>query len=164
MPQRSRFADLFGLALFLVVCLGTGALGAALGASGVETWYADLVKPTFNPPDEAFVPVWIVLYILMAVAAWRVWRSADPDTARWPLALFTLQLAINLGWNLVFFNLQKIGAAVATVIVLDVAILVTMLAFRTVDRLAAFLMAPYLAWVAFCTVLNIVIWRLNPPA
>ena len=71
-------------------------------------------------------------------------------------------MRINLGWTVVFFGLQKIGAAVATIVVLDVAVLVTMLAFRTVDRLAALLMLPYLAWVAFATVLNIAIWRLNP--
>ena len=73
-----------------------------------------------------------------------------------------MQLALNLGWSVVFFGLQKIGAAVATIVVLDVAVLVTMLAFRTVDRPAALLMVPYLAWVAFATVLNVAIWRLNP--
>jgi benzodiazapine receptor len=91
-----------------------------------------------------------------------VWRSADRDTTRGPLTLFALQLAINLGWSVVFFGLQKIASAVATIVVLDVAVLVTMLAFRAVDRLAALLMLPYVGWVAFATVLNIAIWRLNP--
>ena len=109
-----------------------------------------------------FGPVWTVLYIMMGTAAWRVWRAADRDTTRGPLTLFALQLALNLGWSVVFFGLQKIGSAVATIVVLNVAILVTMLAFRTVDRVAAQLMAPYLAWVLFATVLNIAIWQLNP--
>jgi translocator protein len=78
------------------------------------------------------------------------------------LTLFALQLAINLGWTVVFFGLQKIASAVATIVVLDVAVLVTMLAFRAVDRLAALLMLPYVAWVAFATVLNVAVWRLNP--
>ena len=160
--MRSRLADIAALVLFLALCLGIGALGASVTATSVETWYAGLVKPSFNPPDEVFGPVWTVLYILMGVAAWRVWRSADRDTTRGPLTLFALQLAINLGWTVVFFGLQKIASAVATIVVLDVAVLVTMLAFRPVDRLAALLMLPYVVWVAFATVLNVAIWRLNP--
>ena len=162
MPARSRLVDIVGLVLFVALCLGIAALGAAVTATSVKTWYANLAKPSFNPPDAVFGPVWTVLYVLMGIAAWRVWRIADRDTARGPLTLFALQLALNLGWSVVFFGLQKIGAAVATIVVLDVAILVTMLAFRTVDRVAALLMAPYLAWVTFATVLNIAIWRLNP--
>ena len=161
MPRR-RLVDLIALALFVALCLGIGALGASVTATSVETWYAGLVKPSFNPPDEVFGPVWTVLYILMGVAAWRVWRSADRDTTRGPLTLFALQLAINLGWTVVFFGLQKIASAVATIVVLDVAVLVTMLAFRAVDQVAALLMLPYVAWVAFATVLNVAIWRLNP--
>jgi translocator protein len=162
MPSRSRVADLVALVLFLTLTLGVGALGAMVSATSIETWYAALAKPWFTPPDEVFVPVWVALYILMAVAAWRVWRSADRDTARGPLTLFALQLALNLGWIVVFFGLQKLGSAVATVVVLDVAILVTTLAYRTVDRVAAFLMTPYLVWAAFVTLLNVALWRLNP--
>ena len=162
MPVRSRLVDLTGLVLFVALCLGIGALGASIAATSVESWYSGLVKPSFNPPDEVFGPVWTVLYILMGVAAWRVWRSADRDITRGPLTLFALQLAINLGWTVVFFGLQKIASAVATIVVLDVAVLVTMLAFRAVDRVAALLMMPYVAWVAFATVLNVAIWRLNP--
>jgi tryptophan-rich sensory protein len=162
MPVRHRVADIVVLVLLVAFCLGIGTLGAMVAATSVDSWYAGLAKPTFNPPNEVFGPVWTVLFILMGVAAWRVWRTGDRDTVRGPLTLFALQLALNLGWNVVFFGLQKIGAAVATIVVLNVAILVTMLAFRTVDRLAALLMAPYLAWVGFATVLNVTIWRLNP--
>ena len=77
MPVRSRLVDLIGLALFVALCLGVGALGASIAATSVESWYSGLIKPSFNPPDEVFGPVWTVLYILMGVAAWRVWRSAD---------------------------------------------------------------------------------------
>jgi len=102
--------------------------------------------------------------VLMAIAAWRVWRTADRDTRRGPLTLFALQLALSLGWTVVFFGLQKIGAAVATIIVLDVGVVVTTLAFRPIDRFAGLLMLPCIAWVVFTTVLNIAIWRLNPTA
>jgi tryptophan-rich sensory protein len=162
MRTRSRAFDIVALVLIVALCLGIGALGAAVTANSMEGWYDGLAKPTFNPPNEVFAPVWTILYVLMGVAAWRVWRSGDADTVRGPLTLFALQLALTLGWTVVFFGLQKIGSAVATIVVLDVAILVTTLSFRTVDRLAALLMMPYLAWAAFATVLNVAIWRLNP--
>ena len=161
---RSRLIDLLGLAFFVALCLAIGALGAAVVATSVDTWYADLIKPSFTPPDQVFGPVWTALYIMMAVAAWRVWRTADRDTRRGALTLFVLQLALTLGWTAVFFGLQKIGAALATIVVLDVGVVVTMLAFRSIDRWAGLLMVPYLAWVSFATVLNIAIWRLNPTA
>lgn len=161
---RSRLIDLLGLAFFVALCLGIGALGAAVVATSVDTWYADLIKPSFTPPDGVFGPVWTALYVLMAVAAWRVWRTADRDTRRGALTLFALQLALTLGWTAVFFGLQKIGAALATIVVLDVGVVVTMLAFRSIDRWAGLLMVPYLAWVSFATVLTIAIWRLNPSA
>jgi len=161
---RNRLVDLIVLAFFVALCLVIGALGAAVVATSVDTWYADLAKPPFTPPDRLFGPVWTVLYVLMAIAAWRVWRAADRDTRRGPLTLFALQLALTLGWTVVFFGLQKIGAAVATIVVLDVGVVVTTLAFRSIDRWAGLLMVPYLAWVVFATVLNIAIWRLNPTA
>jgi tryptophan-rich sensory protein len=162
MSVRSRALDILVLILFIVLCVGISALGTVVAATSVEDWYDYLAKPAFTPSNEVFGPVWTVLYLLMAVAAWRVWRSGDADTVRGPLTLFALQLALSLGWTVVFFGLQKIGSAVATIVVLDVAILVTTLSFRTVDRLAALLMTPYLAWAAFATVLNVTIWRLNP--
>jgi tryptophan-rich sensory protein len=161
---RNHLVDLIVLVFFVALCLAIGALGASVVATSVDTWYADLAKPSFTPPDQVFGLVWTVLYLMMAVAAWRVWRGADRDTRRGPLTLFALQLALTLGWTVVFFGLQKIGAALATIVVLDVGVVVTTLAFRTVDRWAALLMMPYLAWVAFATVLNIAIWRLNPTA
>jgi len=161
---RNRLVDLIALAFFVALCLGIGALGAAVVATSVDTWYGELAKPSFTPPDRVFGPVWTVLYVLMAIAAWRVWRAADRDTRRGPLTLFALQLALTLGWTVVFFGLEKIGAALATIVVLDVGVVVTTLAFRSIDRWAGLLMLPYLAWVAFATVLNIAIWRLNPTA
>lgn len=161
---RNRLVDLIGLAFSVAVCLGIGALGASVVATSVDTWYADLVKPPFMPPDRVFGPIWTTLYVLMAIAAWRIWRATDRDTGRGPLTLFALQLALTLGWTVVFFGLHKIGAALATVVVLDVGVAVTTLAFRPIDRLAGLLMLPYLAWVVFATMLNIAIWRLNPTA
>lgn len=161
MPGRSRFADVAGLVLLVAICLGIGALGGAVTASSVTTWYPTLAKPSFNPPSWVFGPVWTALYILMAIAAWRVWRAADRDTARDPLAVFALQLALNLGWSVAFFGLQKIGLAVLVIVALDLAVLSTAVLFRRVDVTASLLLVPYLAWIAFATVLNIALWRLN---
>jgi len=159
--KRTRAAEIIALVLFLALCLGIGALGAAVTATSVKTWYAELAKPSFNPPNEVFGPVWTVLYVMMGVAAWRVWRAADRETARGPLSMFALQLALNLGWSVSFFGLERIGPSVVVILVLELAIVVTALAFRSIDRIAALLLAPYVLWVAFAAVLNIAIWRLN---
>ena len=153
--------DLLALALSVGICLGIGGLGGAVTASSVMEWYPTLNKPSFNPPNWVFGPVWTALYVMMGVAAWRVWRAADRDTARGPLALFALQLVVNLGWSIAFFGLRDPGLAVAVILVLDLLVLATVLMFRRIDGLAALLLVPYLAWIAFATILNIAVWRLN---
>jgi len=159
--KRSFIVEIAALVLFVGLCLGVGALGAAVTATSVKTWYAALAKPSFNPPNAVFGPVWTVLYVMMAIAAWRVWRVTDRETARVPLALFALQLALNLCWSVAFFGLERIGPAVAVVVLLELAVVATALAFRPIDRIAAWLLVPYVLWVGFATVLNIAIWRLN---
>lgn len=153
--------DILALVLLVGLCLGVGGLGGAVTAESVTTWYATLNKPSFNPPNWIFGPVWTALYILMGVAAWRVWRSAHRDTARGPLAVFALQLAVNLGWSVAFFGLRNPGLAVVVILALDLLVLATALMFRRIDRLAAWLLVPYLAWISFATVLNVTIWRIN---
>jgi benzodiazapine receptor len=153
--------DILALVLFVGLCLGVGGLGGAVTAESVNTWYPTLNKPSFNPPNWIFGPVWTTLNILMGVAAWRIWRAADRDTARGPLAVFALQLAVNLGWSVAFFGLRNPGLAVIVVLALDLLVLVTVLMFRRIDGLAAWLLVPYLAWISFATLLNVTIWRLN---
>ena len=160
-PDLSTGKDLLALALLVAICLAIGGLGGAVTATSVTEWYPTLNKPSFNPPNWVFGPVWTTLYVMMAIAAWRVWRAADRDTARGALALFALQLAVNLGWSIAFFGLRSPGLAVAVILVLDVLVLATAFNFRRIDGLAAMLLVPYLAWIAFATVLNIAIWRLN---
>lgn len=153
--------DLLALALFVGICLAIGALGGAVTSSSVTEWYPTLSKPSFNPPNWVFGPVWTTLYVMMGIAAWRVWRAADRDTSRGPLAVFALQLAVNLGWSIAFFGLRDPGLAVVVILVLDLLVLATALMFRRIDGLAALLLVPYLAWIAFATVLNVAVWRLN---
>ncbi|MGB3938036.1 MAG: TspO/MBR family protein [Burkholderiales bacterium] len=158
--QRSTVRDLAALAGFVLLCLAVGAAGGLATATSVDTWYPTLAKPAFNPPNWVFGPVWTTLYLLMALAAWRVWRSGAAG-ARLALGAWALQLALNLCWSLVFFGLQQIGAALAEILVLLAAILLTAFLSWRIDRLAGALYVPYLAWVAFATVLNAALWRLN---
>lgn len=159
--KRSRAAELVGLALFVALCLGVGALGATVTATSVATWYAELAKPSLDPSRELFGPAWTVFHVLMGVAAWRVWRASDRETMQGPLSMFALQLALGLGWSVSFFGLERIGASVAVILVLELTVVATALAFRSIDRIAALLLVPYVLWVAFAAVLNIAIWRLN---
>jgi tryptophan-rich sensory protein len=152
-------ARIASLIVAVGLCLAVGALGGWITATSVKTWYPLLNKPGFTPPDWLFGPVWTALYVLMGIAAWRVWCAKAK--AREALALFGLQLVLNLAWSLIFFGLHGIGAAVAVIVVLEAAILATIAAFRKIDRLAAALLVPYALWVAFATVLNIAVWRLN---
>jgi tryptophan-rich sensory protein len=132
-------------------------------ASSVGTWYAGLAKPSFNPPNWVFGPVWTALYLMMAVAGWRVWRrrGADARLAMRALGAWALQLALNLCWSLVFFGARLIGAALVEIAVLFAAIVVTALLFWRIDRVAGALLIPYAAWVAFAALLNAALWRLN---
>lgn len=146
---------------FLVLCLGLGALGGVATAQSVGTWYQGLAKPPFNPPDWVFAPVWTTLYVLIAVAAWRVWRRRGLSGARIEFGVYAAQLALNLGWSFVFFGQRMIGAALVEIALLLAAIAVNGVLFWRLDRPAGWLLAPYAAWVAFAGVLNFALWKLN---
>ena len=168
MPSRHRpppFTDprsLAVLAFSLAACFGISALGGAITAGPVKSWYPTLIKPALTPPDLAFPIVWTLLYAMMAVAAWRVWRQVGLKAARGALALFGLQLLLNLGWSWLFFGQQQIGPAVAEIALLWLAIAGCILLFARHDRIAAALLLPYLLWVSFAAWLTFAIWQLNP--
>lgn len=155
--------SLVGLAVALVACYGAAALGSLFTFPNLDPWYAGLTKPSFNPPNAVFGPVWSVLYTLMAVAAWRVWvKARETGRAATPaLLLFGGQLVANVAWSGVFFGLHAPGPAVIVVAVLWTSVLATAIAFWRRDRIAGALMAPYVAWVSFASVLNIAVWQLN---
>lgn len=160
-PNRSRFA----LLSILVLCYAVAALGALSTAPSIPTWYANLNKPSFNPPNYLFAPVWTALYGLMAVAAWLVWRTPreGPTASRRldGLMLFALQLILNALWTPIFFSLHKLLAALIVILFLWIAILLTTVRFWQLKPLAGALLLPYLAWVAFAAALNLSILRLN---
>jgi benzodiazapine receptor len=145
--------------------IGWLALTFCAAATGVFVktggWYADLIKPTWNPPSWVFGPVWTALYIMMAVAAWLVWREGGWKMQRGPLTLYLIQLLLNAIWTPLFFALHQPGWAFAEILILLAAILTTTLLFWRVRRSAALLLMPYVLWTTFAAVLNFTIWRLN---
>ncbi len=153
--------DVIGLVLFLALCLAVSGIGGAITATSVDTWYQSLQKPPFNPPDWIFAPVWTALYVMMAIAGWRVWRRDGIESRRSALALFAVQLGLNLAWSLVFFGLQRIGLAFAEIVILLIAIIANTIMFWRIDRLAGVLFVPYALWVAYAAVLNGALWVLN---
>jgi tryptophan-rich sensory protein len=157
-----RLADWLGFAVAFLLCFGVAAIGGAVTAPAIPAWHAHLVKPAFNPPNWVFAPVWTLLYAMMAVAAGLVWRERGRRPVRLALGFFLVQLALNLGWTLLFFGARRIDLAANEILVLDGAVAATLLAFRPVSRAAAWLLAPYLGWSIFATVLCWEIWKLNP--
>jgi benzodiazapine receptor len=147
------------LALLILICLVVGTLGGLSSTTAIEDWYRTIAKPSWTPPDAVFGPVWTVLYIMMAVAAWLVWRTGDQ--VRPALILFFVQLALNLAWTLLFFAARSPGLALIEVVFLWLGVLFTMLAFFARSRVAGWLFVPYLAWVSFAAVLNAAIWMMN---
>ena len=148
------------LALFgwLALCFAAAATAVFVSTDG---WYAGLQKPSWNPPSWLFGPAWSLLYILMAVAAWLVWREGGWKAQGSALRLFLLQWFLNALWTPLFFGLHRPGLAFAEIILLWLAIAATLWSFWRVRKLAGLLLVPYLAWVTFATVLNFTIWRLN---
>lgn len=156
-PLRRRLA----LGGFLVVCFLVSGLGGLATSASVGGWYQTLVRPPLNPPDWVFAPVWTTLFVLMAIAAWRVWLHGAPVPRKRALRLFWVQLALNLLWSVLFFALQSIGLALIEIVMLLAAIVATLIAFSAIDRTAAWLLVPYAAWVSFATYLNAALWWLN---
>jgi translocator protein len=150
-----------GLLAFLFVCFAAAGVGGAVTTPKIGTWYATLAKPSWNPPNWIFGPVWSALYCCMAIAAWLVWWQDGFSGATLPLALFAVQLVLNVLWSCIFFGLEKPGLAYGEVLVLAAAIAATMIAFWQRSNIAGILFVPYLAWVSFASFLNFTIWRLN---
>jgi tryptophan-rich sensory protein len=146
---------------FLAVAFAAAAVGGLATASSVSTWYVGLHQPSWNPPAWVFGPVWSLLYTLMAVAAWRVWRHHESPGVPVALGLFYAQLGLNMLWSVLFFGLRSPGWALLEIFVLLSVLAVVQVRFQRIDRLAGLLWTPYVAWVGFATVLNATVWWLN---
>lgn len=147
----------------LIVCLAVGYSASLVTRPSVESWYPTIEKPFFNPPNWIFMPVWTILYIFMAVAAGLVWDKINEQTEKVKKALlfFLIQLILNSIWSYLFFGLKNPMLALIEIVILWLMIYETYLKFIKINKIAAYLLIPYLAWVAFATVLNASIWWLN---
>jgi len=155
--------DLLELLGFVVLSFAAAGIGGLFTAPAVRAggWYYQIQKPAWTPPSWLFGPVWTALYLMMAVAAWLVWRQGGWAAQGGALGLFLVQLILNAAWSWLFFGLHSPSAGLVGISLLWIAILLTILAFFRVSPVAGWLMVPYLLWVSFAAALNLTIWRLN---
>ena len=161
---RTTFTSRRGLwfaALAVLSVTITSTAGRIISAKPVAGWYKTLVKPSFNPPNWAFPVAWSLLFGLMAIAFWRVLRLQPSERRRLAIALFCAQLCLNTGWSLAFFGANSPIAGLVVIVPFLLLIVATAWTFSTLDRLAGWLFVPYIGWVAFATLLNAAIVRLN---
>jgi len=149
--------NIIKLIISIVICQLAGVIGSIYTTPAIKTWYAFLNKPSFNPPNFVFAPVWTILFLLMGVALYLAWLKKQKEA----LIIFAFQLILNVLWSIIFFGLKMPSVALVEILMLWVAILYTLVNFYRVSKLAGFLLLPYLLWVAFAAVLNLSIWLLN---
>jgi tryptophan-rich sensory protein len=150
-PQSAVGRGAITMTISLAAVFAVAAVGGSVTDTDPGSWYSSLDQPSWNPPDWLFAPVWTVLYVLMAVAAWLVWQTGE----RSPLVVYGVQLALNLSWSLVFFGAESTWGGVVVIAALWCAIVATITAFLRVHRVAALLLVPYLAWVTYAAALNL---------
>ncbi|MCD0468185.1 TspO/MBR family protein [Flavobacterium sp. JAS] len=151
------------IAIALIICLMVGYSASVVTRPSVETWYPTIVKPSFNPPNWIFMPVWTILYIFMAVAAGLVWDKIKEqnEEVKKALGFFLIQLTLNAIWSYIFFGLKNPMLAVVEITLLWLMIYETYFKFNKINKIAGYLLIPYMAWVAFAGILNASIWWLN---
>lgn len=162
MSIRNKKFQFVPFVICLVIPLAIGALGSLLTMESVKTWYTTLNKPSFNPPNEIFAPVWSTLYILMGISSYLVWKERKSFTGyNWAVGLYFSQLILNLMWSFLFFYQHQIGLALVEIIILLIAIISTAVVFYKVNKTAGLLFIPYILWVSFASYLTYSIFILN---
>jgi benzodiazapine receptor len=154
--------DIVKLVVSIIACEGAGGIGAIFTTPAIPTWYKSLKKPAFTPPNSAFGPVWITLYLLMGIAVFLVWREGpSQEGVIIAFIVFWVQLILNILWSIIFFGLRSLFGGMVVILLLWIAILVNIILFFGVSPIAGGLLIPYLVWVSIAANLNIQIWRLN---
>jgi len=154
--------DILKLVVSIVVCEGAGGIGAIFTTPAISTWYAGLQKPSFTPPNSVFAPVWLTLYLLMAIAAFLIWRKGlNTKGAKPALILFLVQLVLNVLWSIIFFGLKSPLGGVVLILLLWIAILLAIIRFFKISPPAGGLLIPYIVWVSIAANLNVWVWILN---
>jgi len=160
--MSGKTRNVIGFFVCITITYAAAAIGGIFTGPAVNTWYPTLNLPTFTPPSWLFGPVWTILYGMMGIAVFMVWRTKHNQHRRMTaIIVYSVQLGLNAAWSPVFFGLKNPGAGLIIIILLWFAIAATIYAFQRVSRPAALLFIPYLLWVSFAVVLNYAIWRLN---
>lgn len=146
----------------IAIPLAVGWTGSYFTTPEIGGWFQTIQKPSWNPPNNVFGPVWTTLYVLMGIALFLVWKAvAAPARKQWAMGIFFLQLLLNFAWSILFFNQHQIGWALVDIAALWLCILITIFAFAKINKAAAWLLVPYISWVSFASILNYTIWILN---
>jgi tryptophan-rich sensory protein len=156
-----KIVDILKLVASLILCQLAGLLGSLFTTPAIPTWYQTLNKPSFNPPNWIFSPVWISLFILMGISLFMVWRRQDHPQVKTALIFFFVQLSLNVFWSVAFFGLKLPLLGLIDIILLWIAILLTIQNFLKVSKIGGLLLLPYLIWVSFAALLNFFLWILN---
>jgi tryptophan-rich sensory protein len=150
------------LASSIAICFLAAGIGSIFTVSAIPSWYATLVKPSFSPPNYLFGPVWTILYIMMGISLYIIWNKGIKNkNVKAALYIFGIQLILNTIWSPVFFGAHALFLALIIIIALWFYIVKTIKAFAKIDKLASYLLYPYLAWVSFASILNFSVWFLN---
>jgi benzodiazapine receptor len=147
--------------LSLLIPIAVGAFAGFAMTYNIDSWYATLSKPYFNPPNWIFAPVWTSLNILMGIALYLIWKKPDSKNRRSAMLLFFVQLLLNFLWSFIFFYFHAIAAALFDISILWLALFLTIILFSRLSKTAAWLLVPYIIWVSFATILNVYIFNLN---
>lgn len=153
--------NILKLIVSVVISQAAGAIGSLFTVQNIPTWYAGLNKPSFNPPNYLFGPVWITLYFMMGIAFFLVWKNSGKFDVKVPAILFITQLVLNALWSIIFFGMKNPMLGFFEIIILWVFIVLCVIKFYPVSKIAAWLLIPYLLWVSFASVLNFKLWMLN---
>ena len=145
----------------LLITIGVGAISGFATASNINAWYTQISKPSFNPPNWIFGPVWTLLYILMGIALFLIWKQPGSPNRTNALRLFSIQLLLNFCWSFIFFYFHHIGLALIDISLLWIFIILTMFSFAKLNKIASWLLFPYICWVSFAMILNGAIYHLN---
>ncbi|MBL0106878.1 MAG: tryptophan-rich sensory protein [Ignavibacteria bacterium] len=155
-------SNILKLILSLVICQLAGFIGAIFTMDSIPTWYAALNKPSFNPPNNVFGPVWTILYVMMGISMFLIWKEGlkNKDVKN-AFIFFIIQLILNFLWSVVFFGAHSVLGGLIIIVLLWLAVLYCIISFRKISRVASILLIPYLLWITFATLLNYYILILN---
>ena len=149
------------LIICLLIPLAIGGISGFATATSITDWYVTLNKPSFNPPNYLFAPVWTTLYTLMGISLFIIWKSPTGRIRNNALVIFAVQITLNFFWSFLFFKFNQTELALVEIMMLWISILLMIIFYKRIRKLAAFLQIPYLLWVSFATILNAAIWILN---